>query len=175
MKMTSLSGGEFTLRRLALADWTLLKNVRLEALSKEPKVFGGSLVNESSLPDDYWKNGLSELGKAYFGLFSDEDCVGLTGIFRHRELSDAAILVASYIRKAHRGKGLSSLFYEARIDWAKVNQVKKIIVSHREGNVVSKAANQKFGFVYTHSEDKVWPDGEADQNVFYELNLMEPL
>lgn len=46
-----------------------------------------------------------------------------------------------------------------------------IIVSHRAGNDASKAANQRFGFSFTHLETTVWPDGKLDNEVFYKLDL----
>ena len=63
------------------------------------------------------------------------------------------------------------MLYEPRIAWAKEKGYKKLIISHRKSNSASKAANQKFGFVYTHSESKTWPDGITEDNVYYELPL----
>ena len=167
-----MKNAEFRLQKLMSADWLLLKQMRLEALLNEKMVFGGSYEEESLRSDDDWKIRLSGGDKAYFSIFDrNQNCIGLTGIFKHKDIEGAAILVASYIRAQYRGLGLSSLLYQARIEWAKENGFKKIIVSHREGNLASKSANQRAGFHYTHSEEKVWPDGQSAQNLFYELNL----
>lgn len=76
-----------------------------------------------------------------------------------------------FIQPAYRGRGLSALFHEARLDWAKMRKFKRVIVSHRISNQASAAAIRRAGFAETHAENKLWPDGvEADQ-VFYRLDL----
>jgi hypothetical protein len=47
----------------------------------------------------------------------------------------------------------------------------RILVSHRESNQASFRANQKHGFKFTHKENKTWPDGKTEPDVFYELAL----
>lgn len=108
-----------------------------------------------------------------FGLFHDNDLVGMTGIVCHKDDPEKAALIASYIRPEHRGKGLSSLLYEARLDWAKANRIKAVTVSHRISNMPSMAANQRFGFRYTHAKSKLWPDGVEADEVFYVLDLRQ--
>ncbi len=62
--------------------------------------------------------------------------------------------------------------YRTRIDWAKAQAtVEKIIVSHRASNLSSKFANQKHGFAFTHKTEKVWTDGEVEDEIFYELKI----
>ena len=163
----------FEIIKLQEADWLTLKTIRLEALSsKDAKVFGLTYEQESAQSEDDWKWRLNDQRQAYFGLFLDNrDCIGLTGIYTNEKSDDTANLFASYIRSEYRGKGLSSLFYDARINWARENGYKKIIVSHRDGNDASKAANQRFGFNYTHTENYDWPDGSKAAHIYYQLNL----
>lgn len=75
------------------------------------------------------------------------------------------------MRKEYRGIGLSVMFYEARLNWAKHENISAVIVSHRESNLASKMANQKFGFQYTHEQNKIWADGVKNQEIFYRLFL----
>jgi RimJ/RimL family protein N-acetyltransferase len=158
----------YHLKKLTPDDWLIFKQIRLEALQQAHGVFGGSYEKESQHPDDYWQERISDPLSAYWGLFHDNEIIGLTGA---RAYDTDIFLVASYIRAEHRKKGLSTLYYRARIDWAKENGYKKVIVSHREDNIASKKANQNFGFVYTHTEPKTWPDGKTQNNVFYSLTL----
>ena len=76
----------------------------------------------------------------------------------------------SYIDSEYRGKGLSALLYQARINWARTLGFERITVGHREGNEASKAANQKFGFVFLEKEEIDFPDGRAF-DYRYELKL----
>jgi len=163
--------GNYSLRRFLPADWALYKAIRLEALQADPQVFGSNFDKEFEYPDQQWRDILENPARAFFGLFEGRELIGCTGIATLKENERQAILVASYIRREHRGKKLSRLFYQARLDWAKAKGFDSVIVSHRVSNEVSKAANQRFGFTYTHTKNQLWPDGvEADQ-LYYELKL----
>jgi RimJ/RimL family protein N-acetyltransferase len=62
--------------------------------------------------------------------------------------------------------------YKARIKWAKAHPtVERLIVTHRASNLASKFANQKHGFVFTHTHQKIWHDGVLEDEVYYELYL----
>jgi RimJ/RimL family protein N-acetyltransferase len=81
-------------------------------------------------------------------------------------------LWGSWLDPNFRGKGLSELMYQTRIDWAKRQPtVERIIVSHRASNFASKHAILKHGFVRTHSTEKIWSDGLTDDDVHYELKI----
>ena len=71
----------------------------------------------------------------------------------------------------YRGRGLSKLIYEARLDWARINDYERVIVAHRNGNDASRAANQAFGFKLYESEKIEWFDGTKDLDCRYELFL----
>ena len=169
--MIEYTQADYSLRRLLPVDWRSFKRIRLEALATDPSVYGSNLVKESGFPDEQWQQRLAQPGSAYWGLFQTEELVGLTGIYSDPELPEEAKLIASFIRPVHRGKGLSALFYTARVDWAKEKALKRLIVSHRAGNDSSRAAIQLAGFRYTHSEDQHWPDGRDAGHLFYSLEL----
>lgn len=161
----------YNLRRLNPDDWEIYRAIRLETLQKESSLFTSTYEKESAYTKQSWRGALEETTRAMFALYHGDQCIGLTGVLQWREDSTAAVFIASYIRADHRGKGLSSDFYRARINWAKGQGYKRAVVSHRADNLASKAANQKFGFVFTHSESKTWPDGSVQDQVFYELKL----
>lgn len=165
-----------SIRRLGVDDWQAFKDMRLEALQTNQNVFLGRYEKESAEPDSFWQDTLINRDKgAVFGLYDGQTMIGLTGVFRYRDSpEDTAILAMSFIRPEYRRRGLSTHLYEARIDWAKSqNGIQKIIVSHRGGNEASRAANQKFGFVYTGQNEENYPDGKSMQQ-HYQLDLRSP-
>ncbi|MCW3126305.1 MAG: family N-acetyltransferase [Bacteroidetes bacterium] len=157
------------LRRFTIDDWQAMKAIRLEALEKEPHFFGAKHSTEIVLTDEQWQDRLTD--DAHWGLYDGEECVGLTAIAQAYADPTAGYLIASYIRSDYRRKGLSALYYRTRIDWAKAWGYKYLLISHRNDNDASKAANQKFGFQYTHSESATWPDGSIGDKVYYRLDL----
>jgi hypothetical protein len=48
---------------------------------------------------------------------------------------------------------------------------KRLSVSHRESNIASKAANQHFGFRYSHREACNCLDGTTEDVLYYVLDL----
>lgn len=55
--------------------------------------------------------------------------------------------------------------------WANDLQIKKLSISHRESNIISKAANQRLGFKYTHRETINWLDDTSEDALYYVLDL----
>lgn len=161
----------YNIQHLLPTDWEAFKVIRLEALQAEPAVYAASFDEMKDMPDEFWRTRLADNNWAYFGLYAAEELIGVSGIMRNIDNKDEAELIASYIRKEHRGKGLSQLFYIGRIEWARANGVGRLIISHRESNLASKHANQRFGFQFTHSVPRLWHDGKWEENVYYELLL----
>lgn len=161
-------------KRLNEKDWLLLKRIRLAALINDPDVFGSSYEEEASKTEAHWRDQLTEMNSAIFGVFDGESCVGMTGvsIYRDDPSGKTAILWGSWLEPEFRGKGLSKLLYEPRMEWARNHPAcEKIIVSHRASNQASKRANQKFGFTFTKKVNKQWHDGTREDELFYELRL----
>ena len=172
MRSTNFTRGNYSLCQFERRDWMALKQIRLEALCREPNLFGSSFEENARLPDSSWQERIAANNRAYFGLLlPDGECVGLSAITQQIDLADSVVLIASYIRKEHRGQGLSNLFYDARIDWARQSGYAKAIVSHRDTNLVSRAANQRAGFHFIHLTERDWPDGTTSNELFYELIL----
>ncbi len=162
------------LRRWSAEDWETLRRMRIEAVTAHSNFFLFSAYVESARDESHWVTMLSEPNKrAVFGLYDGEDCIGLTGAFRWKESpEDTVILGMSYIRPEYRGLGLSALFYEARIAWAKSQDgITRLIVSHKHGNDSSRAANQKFGFQHYETEPVTFGDGSTALDYRYELKL----
>jgi RimJ/RimL family protein N-acetyltransferase len=165
--------GDYTVRKLLPLDWKAFKAMRLEAAKNEPNVFVRPYEEEAKTTDKEWQDRLKDIHRLYLGLFDHDEMIGLSGIAFHSHDPSVGVMVASYIRIPHRGKGLSNLFYQARIDWALRKGLRKLIVSHHKGNDASRAAIQKHHFLPTHRELKKWPDGSEDEQLFYELDMQK--
>lgn len=155
-------------------DWREFSRIRLKALQSDPTVFGSNYEKESQMTEADWRSRLQAKDNAIFLLYENETPIGMTCVSIDREdpTKRTALLWGSWLAPHFRGKGLSELMYQTRINWAKAQPtVEKIIVSHRASNLSSKYANQKHGFVFTHTTEKVWTDGVTEYEIFYELKL----
>lgn len=169
--MSIYTSNNYSLRRLLPVEWALYKKLRLMALQTEPAVFGSNFDKEFAYTDADWQQTLTNPARVFFALFHGDAAVGVTGAILKCDEETTAALIASFILPEHRGKGLSELFYRARLDWARAKKCTNVIVSHRASNLASKYANQKFGFVETHKENRLWPDGAEAEQIFYKLEL----
>lgn len=161
-----------SIRQLNEKDWRQFSEVRLKALQTDPLVFGSNYETESKFSEADWRRRLGAKDSAVFMIFSGETPVGITGVsvFRDDPTKRTGILWGSWLEPDFRGKGLSDLMYKARLDWAEnYPGIERIIVSHRASNVASKRANQKHGFIFTRTHEKVWADGKIEDEVCYEL------
>jgi len=153
-------------------EWRLYKSIRLKALQLDPAVFGSNYARELAYEDRKWRENLTNASMALFGVFDEDRLIGMTGIYIMPDDPSTARLVASWLEKERRGLRLSVPMYEARIAWAKKQPgLKRISFGCRESNIASGKAGLKHGFVFTHAEDHLWPDGQSEPHHFYELRL----
>lgn len=161
----------YSIRRFTASGVEHYRTLRLEALQQEPGVFSSSYAREIAFTKEQWLDRLNNVSSACFGLYHGDELVGLTGIVIDKLETHLAHMTQSYIRAEYRGKGLSHLLYDARIQWAKEKGIKILRIGHRENNLRSKAANQHYGFKYTYRESINWPDGTVDDSLYYELRI----
>jgi len=162
------------IKQLTENDWQKFSQVRLKALQTDPTVFGSNYEKESQMTESEWRSRLQPKDNAIFLIFENETPIGMTAVSIDRDdpTKKTALLWGSWLAPHFRGKGLSELMYQARINWAKEQPtIEKIIVSHRASNLSSKYANRKHGFVLTHKTEKVWTDGATEDEIFYELKI----
>lgn len=161
-----------TVRALGEDDWQALAELRLRALRECPGYFGSSLADEQDQPPELWKRWVNRNDRIIFGLFNGDKMIGFQGIATHKEDNATAEIWGSYILPDYRGCGYVALLYRACIDWAVSRpSFRRIIVSHREDNLVSKAAIKRFGFSVEYHENRRWNDGQTLDRLQYELDL----
>lgn len=165
---------DITIRELIPKDWESFRAIRLKALSMHAGNYGGTLSDAQSAPPEKWKDTLDGKGKRVFGLFDDKLLMGITGVFTWQEdpRGETGFMGMSYIEPHYRGRGLSAMLYQARIDFACDHHAwTKLIISHRIDNEASKQAIAKHGFQLVGEEDIEWPDGACALDCQYELDL----
>ena len=163
---------QFTIRIFLPEDIELYKAIRLEALQLEAGVFSSNYKLEAGFTDEKWLTRIEGERSACFGLFCGEELVGVTGIVIDWNDDELAHMTQSYIRKQHRGNGLSRMLYDTRLVWAKQHAgLKRLRIGHRQSNLISKTANQHYGFKYIYREATLWPDGSEEDALYYELEL----
>jgi RimJ/RimL family protein N-acetyltransferase len=165
---------DISVRALIPNDWQTFRAVRLKALQENSGVYLSSYEKEIKTSESQWKDMLDGNGKCLFGLFDGNKPIGLAAVFTWREdpRGESGVMAMDYVDAHYRGRHLSKLLYEARINWA-INHLpfQRLVISHREGNEASRRAIQAFGFKFTDKRIIDWPDGSNAREYNYELDL----
>jgi RimJ/RimL family protein N-acetyltransferase len=165
---------DVVIRALEPSEWDAFRNIRLNALRDAPGVFAMTYEAAAAWSPQDWQAEAKGADHQVFGLFDGEQMIGLTAAFTWRgdPTGQTALLAMSFILPQYRGRGLSRLFYEARLAWIGAqSQFRRVLVSHRKSNEASRRANQRHGFVQTTTVPHVWPDGVTEDEIFYELEI----
>lgn len=162
------------IRPLEPSEWKPFRDFRLGALKAAPGSFAGSFDDEVKRSPEDWRREIHAPTHQVFGLFDEEILIGITAAFTWRgdPTGQTAVLAMSFILPRYRGRGLSRLLYESRLAWIRDRpKFRRVIISHRASNEASRHANQKHSFVPTERVSRVWPDGQTEDEVFYELKI----
>jgi RimJ/RimL family protein N-acetyltransferase len=163
---------EVEIRPLDRSQWESFRELRLHALKTEPGLFASSYASEVTKSPEGWQETIHAADHQAFGLFAHERLIGITAAFTSRDdpSGETALLAMSFILPEYRGRGLSHLFYDARLGWIRAQpKFRRVIVSHRLCNEASRKANQRHGFVVSRRAAKRWPDGVIEDEIFYQL------
>jgi len=165
---------KISIRAMEPADWAAVRAMRLAALKASPGSYSLSYDEVATWSEEFWQTEIKGADHQIFGLFDGQNLIGITAAFTWRgdQSGKTALLAMSFIAPEYRGRGLSRRLYDARLNWiAGQPQFRRVIVSHRASNEVSRKANQRYGFVQTKRVAYTWPDGVTEDEIFYELAL----
>jgi RimJ/RimL family protein N-acetyltransferase len=106
-----------------------------------------------------------------FGLYDEGKFIGTSSLILQNKGTEA-FHGNTWIEKEYRGRGLSGKLLTATLDWAKSHtSVRRIVVSHRDGNKATQAIQSKFGFVHTHDKQpSFWREREHAEK-YYALQI----
>lgn len=163
-----------SIRALEPSEWEAFRDFRLASLKAAPSVFYTTYEAAVSWSPEEWQAEAQGPDHQAFGLFDGKHLIGITAVFTYRgdPTAQTALLAMSFILPTYRGRGLSRMFYDARLAWIRAHpKFRRVLVSHRKSNEVSRRANQRYAFIQTGIGPRAWPDGETEDEIFYELEI----
>lgn len=169
-----MKANKYHTKQLKPCDWKRLRDMRLKALKECESMYLASYEKNKNFTENQWKNMISGPDKAVFGLFENENHIGIGAIYASQNdpSGKTAMLAMGFIVPEYRRQGLSHKLYEARIDWAKKHPIiEKLYASHREGNEASRKAMIEHGFKPDGKERIRFGDGQEDTDYSYALYL----
>lgn len=173
-----MSESDIIVQQLKAEDWRVLRWLCLSALQECEGNFTVSYEEASYKDTSYWVDLVSGDDRAVFVLYDADIAIGVSTIMvLPDDLSaETGLMAMSFITPDYRGRGFSSLLYKARIDWARIHSaIKKLVISHREGNEASRRAIERHGFRYVKTETLRFGDGVETLDHHYEMVFEDKL
>jgi len=134
------------IRRLETPDAILFRDIRLEALQKNPEAFGSAFERENVQPLSWFEARLAAAD--IFGAFLDGTLVGMAGYSAQENSKQAhkGLLWTMYVRATARNSGLGRKLVAAVLDHARgrVEMVQLSVVSENEA---ARRLYRAMGFV----------------------------
>lgn len=102
-------------RRFGPSDWEAYREIRLEALAREPHVFATGWHQDAALTPEQWRERLDNPDSGTFALIDEGKPVGLATWFLPPQANahHRGMIVGVYLRQSHRGRGLSRTLLQA--------------------------------------------------------------
>jgi RimJ/RimL family protein N-acetyltransferase len=134
------------IRRLETPDAILFRDIRLEALQKNPEAFGSTFERENVQPLSWFEARLAAAD--IFGAFLDGTLAGMAGYSAQENSKQAhkGLLWTMYVRATARNSGLGRKLVAAVLDHARgrVEMVQLSVVSENEA---ARRLYRAMGFV----------------------------
>jgi len=146
------------IRRLEPGDAALYREIRLEALQRNPEAFGSTFERENGQPLSWFEAAISRAD--IFGGFLDGRLMGIAGFAAQEGTKHAhkGLLWGMYVRGAARKSGLGKKLVAAVLDQARgrVEMVQLAVVSENEA---ARRLYEAMGFVEYGFEKRALKQG----------------
>ena len=171
--MTHTGGPQ--IRRLEPGDAALYREIRLEALQRNPEAFGSTFERENGQPLSWFEAAISRAD--IFGGFLDGRLMGVAGFAAQEGTKHAhkGLLWGMYVRGAARKSGLGKKLVAAVLDQARgrAEMVQLAVVSENEA---ARRLYEAMGFVeYGYEKRALKHDGQYYDEVLMVKFLDEGL
>jgi GNAT superfamily N-acetyltransferase len=146
-----------TIRRITPADASLLREVRLRALSDTPMAFGSTYAREIAFEPQEWQSRADRYTQSpdacAFLAFEGAQCCGIIGGFRRDSDPTTATVVSMWVAPEVRRKGVGAKLLDAVGQWALQQGMICLFLDVVETNATAIAFYQKCGFAFTGEAD----------------------
>ena len=136
-------------RPTTIADWQVLRDIRLQALRDAPDAFSSTYAGESAFEDSVWHQRAARDGSflAFLPEVSASGAAGLAGGFQ--EAPGVVELVSMFVRPQARGRGVGEALIDAVIGWARTKNATSVHLWVTETNKHARLLYERRGFTAT--------------------------
>jgi ribosomal protein S18 acetylase RimI-like enzyme len=165
---------DLSIRRITPPDAALYRDIRLEALQRNPEAFASTFESEDSQPLTWFADRLA--GSEILGGFRDLELLGTVALMipRGPKESHKGLLWGMYVRPNARGAGVGRRLGDAIIDLAR-SRVELIQLAVIEDNAQARRLYASLGFAeYGIEKNALKQDGRYYHEILMAKALVPP-
>jgi GNAT superfamily N-acetyltransferase len=138
-------------RAATLAEWQVLRDIRLAALRDAPDAFLSTYAEEETFEETDWQRRISRGGTffAYVPEVYEMAPAGLVGMFQEKDRPATVELVSLWVRPQARGLGVGEALVGAVIDLARARNATAVHLWLTEMNRYARSLYKRCGFSST--------------------------
>lgn len=148
-----------------LDHWEAVRDIRLEALLRDPQAFGSTYAEAIERPDDDWRARVSHPTRITFLALKGRTPVGIGGALHEDDHGDTTTgqITSLYVTPAHRQHGVGRRLMQAALDDLACDPaITRAILHVRPSQTAAQRLYASLGFV---------PVGEEDGEILMERPL----
>jgi GNAT superfamily N-acetyltransferase len=157
-------------RPTTIADWQMLREIRLQGLKDAPDAFSSTYAGESAFDDSVWHQRAARDGSfiAFIPEASTPGAAGLAG--GYQEAPGVVELVSMFVRSQARGHGVGEALIDAVVAWASAKNATSVHLWVTETNKPALRLYERCGFTPT-DERQPLPSNPS----LHEIAMTRPL
>lgn len=173
---------EVKTERISPDEWKKFRDLRMEALGKEPDALSPFVFNnrsETEWNNADWKNWMELLGREEnrFGCFIAKDrdrFIGMLGYGDQGRQSKSAFLWGMYVNKDYRGQDIGEKLIKATLENLKSDsRYDKVELTVMASNIEVMNFYERFGFRISEAKQIEGPNGEISEVYVMEKELRD--
>jgi GNAT superfamily N-acetyltransferase len=133
-------------RRVGVADWAVVRDLRLRALADAPEAFGSSYEREVLFSDDVWIGRVGTLTNATFVCEVGGEACGMVTVVRDTTDSRLGWLVGMWVAPSARGTGAADWLVVSALEWADHQGIGSVRLRVADGNARAERLYHRHAF-----------------------------
>lgn len=136
--------------------WQAARDIRLEALLRDPQAFGSTYAENVERPDDDWRARVSHSTRITFLAMAGQTPVGIGGALHEDDAGDPATgqITSLFVTPEYRQHGLGRRLMQAALDdLARDAAITRVILHVRRSQLPAQRLYASLGFVPVGEED----------------------
>ena len=134
-----------TIQRLAVSEWPMLRDLRLESLADAPYAFWATLEQEAAYGQPEWEGFAS--GVAWLVATRDDGAAGLVGVMpTESDLTVEPQIIGMWVRPGARRQGIARQLLDAVCDQLREQDARSVALWVTDENAGAQAFYEAYGF-----------------------------